>query len=218
VVIIISVYEGIRTFERWEQKLRETEQLKKANLQSQFEGLKSQINPHFLFNSLNTLSSLIEVDAKQAELFLEEMASVYRYLLRANEIKLATLASEIDFLNSYFHLLSTRYGANIHLNQNIDTAYNTYLLPPLTLQLLIENAVKHNVILPEQQLYIHIETRGDNYLVVRNNLHRKNTRALSNHVGLSTIATQYRLLGGGEMQVDDDNAHFTVTLPLLHPN
>ncbi len=217
VLLVISVYEGIRSFERWERTLRETEQLKKANLQSQLEGLKSQINPHFLFNSLNTLSSLIEEDARQAEQFVEEIASVYRYLLRANEMQMATLGSELAFVHSYFHLLRTRYGTNIHLDQVVDSRYNNHLIPPLTLQLLLENAVKHNVVLPGQPLYIHIETNTDGLLMIRNNLQRKNTRVASNQVGLATIATQYRLLGGGTMQVDEDDRFFTVTVPLLLP-
>ncbi|HEX9955774.1 MAG TPA: histidine kinase [Fibrella sp.] len=217
VALVISIYEGIRTFERWERTLRETEELKKANLQSQFESLKNQINPHFLFNSLNILSSLIEEDAEQAEQFVEEIASVYRYLLRSNETQMATLANELAFVHSYFHLLRTRYGANIHLEQAIDTHYHDHLMPPLTLQLLLENAVKHNVILPEQPLYIRIETRADNQLMVRNNLQRKKAHVVSSKVGLANIATQYRLLGGGDMRVDDDDRFFTVTLPLLRP-
>ncbi|GAB3507779.1 hypothetical protein GCM10027341_42840 [Spirosoma knui] len=215
VVSIISLYEGILAFERWERTLRETEQLKKANLQNQFESLKSQINPHFLFNSLNTLSSLIEEDSQQAEQFVEEMASVYRYLLRSNETQLATLADELAFAHSYFHLLRTRYGEHIQLEQTVDPHYQHYLLPPLTLQLLLENTVKHNVILPEQPLHIAIATQPDGRLMVRNNLQRKNSRVLSNQVGLANIATQYELLGGGQLNVEDDAQYFTVTLPLL---
>ncbi|MBO0935849.1 histidine kinase [Fibrella sp. HMF5335] len=215
VLMVIIFYEGIRAFERWERTLRKTEELKKANLQSQFDSLRSQINPHFLFNSLNTLSSLIEEDPEQAEQFVEEMASVYRYLLRSNESQLATLGNELTFAQSYFHLLRTRYGANIHLEQAVDAHFHDHLLPPLTLQLLLENAVKHNVILPEQPLHISIRTEADNRLVVRNNLQRKNTRIISNQVGLTNIATQYRLLGGGDIRVDDDDNFFTVTLPLI---
>lgn len=215
ILLVTAIYEGIRTFERWELTLRETEQLKKANLQSQFEGLKSQINPHFLFNSLNTLSSLIEEDSAQAEEFVEEMASVYRYLLRNNENQLATLSAELAFVQSYFHLLRTRYGANIHLEQAVDQRLYDHLLPPLTLQLLLENAVKHNVILPEQPLVIQIQTDNEAHLIVRNNLQRKNTRVMSNQIGLANIATQYRLMGGGNMHVSDDDGFFTVTLPLI---
>ncbi|MBO0952595.1 sensor histidine kinase [Fibrella forsythiae] len=215
VLMVITLYEGIRAFERWERALRETEELKKANLQSQFDSLRSQINPHFLFNSLNTLSSLIEEDPMQAEQFVGEMASVYRYLLRANETLLAALDNELTFAQSYFHLLHTRYGSNIHLEQIIDERFYNYLLPPLTLQLLLENAVKHNVILPEQPLHISIRTEAGNQLVVRNNLQRKKARILSNQVGLTNIATQYRLLGGGDIRVEEDDQFFTVTLPLI---
>ncbi|WP_428665187.1 sensor histidine kinase [Runella sp.] len=228
VIVVTAVFESINAFEQWEKTLRETEQLKKIHLQTQFEGLKSQINPHFLFNSLNSLSSLIEEDTDQAERFVEEMSSVYRYLLRSNETQLVRLSDELTFANSYFHLLSTRYGENIRLEQAIDDDYQEYLLPPLTLQLLLENAIKHNVILPEQPLHIHIETISAGHpseqtgepgrLRIRNNLQRKSTKVLSNRVGLANITTQYRLLGGGEVVVQDDDAFFTVTLPLIRRN
>ncbi len=228
VVIITAIYESINAFEQWEKTLRETEQLKKLHLQTQFEGLKSQINPHFLFNSLNSLSSLIEEDAGQAERFVEEMSSVYRYLLRSNETPLVRLSDELTFAGSYFHLLSTRYGEHIRLEQAVDANYFDYLLPPLTLQLLLENAVKHNVILPEQPLHIRIETAPNDdtaepesetgRLVIRNNLQRKTTKVLSNRVGLANITTQYRLLGGGEVVVKDDDEFFSVTLPLMRHN
>jgi sensor histidine kinase YesM len=228
VIVVTAVFESINAFEKWEKTLRETEQLKKLHLQTQFEGLKSQINPHFLFNSLNSLSSLIEEDTEQAERFVEEMSSVYRYLLRSNETQLVRLSDELAFANSYFHLLSTRYGENIRLEQAVDANYTDFLLPPLTLQLLLENAVKHNVILPEQPLHILIETAQPNNvqedtedagrLVIRNNLQRKSTRVLSNQVGLANITTQYRLLGGGEVVVKEDGDFFTVTLPLIPGN
>ncbi|CCH52070.1 Inner membrane protein yehU [Fibrisoma limi BUZ 3] len=216
-VVANIVHESVYIFEKWTETLQETERLKKANLQSQFEGLKNQVNPHFLFNSLNTLSSLIEEDTEQAERFIEEMSSVYRYLLRSNETELTTLAAEMQFANSYFHLLRTRYGEHIQLEQAVDAQYNAYLLPPLTLQLLLENVVKHNVILPDQPLFIRIETKTTGELVVKNNLQRRRVRVLSNQVGLANIATKYELLGRGNVVVQDDSQFFTVTLPLLRP-
>lgn len=228
VIVVTAVFESINAFEKWEKTLRETEQLKKLHLQTQFEGLKSQINPHFLFNSLNSLSSLIEEDTEKAERFVEEMSSVYRYLLRSNETQLVRLSEELMFVNSYFHLLSTRYGENIRLEQAVDSNYTDFLLPPLTLQLLLENAVKHNVILPEQPLHIRIETvpsvnsseetEEAGRLIIRNNLQRKSTRVLSNQVGLVNITTQYQLLGGGEVVVKEEDDFFTVTLPLIRHN
>jgi two-component system, LytTR family, sensor kinase len=201
---------------RLRQVEQEQEKLRTASLQSQLDALKQQVNPHFLFNSLNALDSLIEEDPVQARAFLDELCTVYRYLLRFNrDSNLTDLSSELDFIQSYFHLLKTRHGAGLNLHVSVPDQYQTYLLPPLTLQLLVENAVKHNVVLPEQPLHISIRTEAGNRLVVSNNLQRKNTRILSNQVGLTNIATQYRLLGGGEIRVDDDDQFFTVTLPLL---
>jgi sensor histidine kinase YesM len=214
-VVVTAIQEGFYTFELWRKTLTETEQLRKANLQSQFESLKQQINPHFLFNSLNSLSSLIEEDPKQAEVFLDELSSVYRYLLRANESELTTLGTELDFVRSYFYLLRIRYGEGIRLEQRVSDAFMEYLIPPLTLQLLIENAVKHNAILPDQPLTIEILTTKVGRLVVRNNLQRRSVRVPSNRVGLSNIATKYHLLGQGEVSVNEDDRHFTVVLPLL---
>lgn len=215
VLVVSSIYESINFFEQWERTITETERLKKANLQSQFESLKQQINPHFLFNSLNSLSSLIEEDPRQAEVFLEELASVYRYLLRANENQLTPLREELDFVRSYFYLLQIRYGGGIELIEEVNPAFANHLIPPLTLQLLIENAVKHNAILPEQPLVIELHTDPEGWLVVRNTLQRKAVRVPSNRVGLTNIATKYQLLGQGAVNVREDETHFTVTLPLL---
>ncbi len=215
VLIVAAIYESINFFEQWQRTLTETERLKKANLQTQFESLKQQINPHFLFNSLNTLSSLIEDDPAQAEVFLDELSSVYRYLLRSNESELTTLAAELDFVRSYFYLLRIRYGEGIRLEQQVSPSFLDYLIPPLTLQLLVENAVRHNVILPNQPLTIEIRTTKVGRLVVQNNLQRKTIRVPSGRVGLSNIAAKYELLGQGAVNVNEDDRCFTVVLPLL---
>jgi len=214
-LIIIAIYESIMAFNHWQRTLIETEQLRKENLQSQLEGLKSQINPHFLFNSLNSLSSLIEDDPDLAQQFIEEMSSVYRYLLRSNETELATLEQEIQFAQSYFHLLNTRYGNGIRLDLSIDSQLETYLLPPLTLQILFENVVKHNIILPQQPVTIRVSTTPDGRLQVQNNLQRKSVRVASNRIGLSNITAKYELLGQGTVLIQEEAQTFTVTLPLL---
>lgn len=215
-LLVNIVHESIYTFEQWDVALREADQLQQANLRSQLDGLKGQISPHFLFNALNSLSSLIEEDPDQAQKFIDEMSSVYRYLLRANETELATLDQELRFTRSYFHLLRTRHGEHLQLEEVIGEHYHSYQLPPLTLQLLLENAVKHNIILPEQPLHIRIETRDDGRLVVQNNLQRKAIHAVSNQVGLSNIINKYRLLGVGDVDVMDEAPYFTVTLPLIN--
>ncbi|TMI97163.1 MAG: hypothetical protein E6H06_02430, partial [Bacteroidetes bacterium] len=145
-ILATSLNEGAAFYEKWRKMVDEAENLKKENLQSQLEGLKGQVNPHFLFNSLNSLSSLISEDPEKAEKFLDEMSKVYRYLLRTNEEGLTTLDSEMQFIQSYFHMLKTRYGDGLDMETKIDEHYMGYQLPPLTLQMLIENAVKHNMI------------------------------------------------------------------------
>src|SRR6185295_18196633 len=183
-ILATSLNEGAAFYDKWRQTVDEAENLKKENLQSQLEGLKDQVNPHFLFNSLNSLSSLINEDPQKAEKFLDEMSKVYRYLLRTNEDGLTSLDSEMQFINSYFHLLKTRYGDSLALDTRISDKYRNYQLPPLTLQMLVENAVKHNVILKDSPLHIMIMTTNSGKLVVSNNLQRKDRQVSSNRVGL----------------------------------
>lgn len=216
-ILATSLNEGAAFFERWREVVDEAEQLKKENLQSQLEGLKGQVNPHFLFNSLNSLSSLISDDPVKAEKFLDEMSKVYRYLLRTNEDGLTTLQAEMDFINSYFHLLKTRYGDGLEMKTTIEERFLNYLLPPLTLQMLIENAVKHNMILKHKPLQIMILTTNSSRLIVSNNLQRKDRMVSSNKVGLSNIVKKYRLMKQEEISVRDDGKEFAVIVPLIHP-
>lgn len=194
---------------------QEQEKLRTANLQSQLDALKQQVNPHFLFNSLNVLDSLIEDDPKQARIFLEELSTVYRYLLRSNDQHLTDLVTELAFVNSYFNLLKTRYGAGLTLVIAVDEQFGHYRIPPLTLQLLLENAVKHNMILTEQPLIVEIKTDEQAFLSVRNTLQKKQSRVLSNGVGLSNILTKYQMLGQPVPTVQEIDGQFIVTLPLI---
>ncbi|GAB3996143.1 histidine kinase [Spirosoma daeguense] len=225
-LLSVSIDETTYSLAKWRENALEREQLKKINLQSQLASLKSQVNPHFLFNSLNSLSSLIADEPEQAEQFVDEMAKVYRYLLQTNESELTTLSTELSFIDSYYHLLKTRYRAGIRLEVDVPTECQAYLLPPLTLQMLVENAVKHNVISASRPLLLEIRvvlnhesgTYQHCQLMVRNNLQRKTgTGVLSNHVGLSNIAAKYQLLAKTEPSVRDDDGYFTVILPLLMP-
>jgi sensor histidine kinase YesM len=214
-LLATSLNEGAAFFEKWRKLVDESEQLKKANLQSQLEGLKGQVNPHFLFNSLNSLSSLISDDPDKAEKFLDEMSKVYRYLLRTNEDGLTTLEAEMQFIHSYFHLLKTRYGDSLDMEILIDERYAGYLIPPLTLQMLVENAVKHNMLLRDSPLKILIMTTNSGRLVVSNNLQRKDRMVSSNKVGLTNIVNKYRLMKQEEITVRDDGKEFAVVVPLI---
>lgn len=208
--------EGASTIVQWQDTLSESEQLKKVTLQSRLDGLKDQVNPHFLFNSLNSLSSLISEDPKMASKFLDEMSKVYRYLLRNNEEGLTTLTAELQFVRSYFHLLKTRYGDGIDIRINVDAACMNAQIPPLTLQLLIENAVKHNVILKEQPLQIDIIAHNDGKLLVKNCLQPKVVKLPSTKIGLNNIKSKYKLLNQPDIEVRETGKEFIVSVPLIN--
>ncbi|MFC5408260.1 sensor histidine kinase [Larkinella bovis] len=215
VILYIGLYEGLYSLTKWKENSLQAEAYKREVLLNQLDVLKNQINPHFLFNSLNALSSLISEAPEQAEQYVDEMARVYRYLLQTNENTLTTLDKELDFIRSYYHLLKMRYQAGVSLSIAVSETYQTHQLPPLTLQLLVENTVKHNRVQSGKPLRIQIETTPDGWLRVRNNLQRKTIRVASNRVGLTNITAKYRLLGAAEPVIEETDGYFTVTLPLL---
>jgi two-component system, LytTR family, sensor kinase len=210
-----TMWESEYTLEKLRTSLIEKEQLEQLTIQHEFEELKSQVNPHFLFNCFNTLSSLISEDQKQAENFLNELSKVYRYLLRNNENGLSTLQTEIKFIESYYRLLRTRHGESVELHIEIDKKYEQYLLPSLSLQLLVENAVKHNVLSKSKCLVIDIFTTSGNKLVVSNNLQLRTVKAPSNKIGLDNIRGKYELLDQSGFHVLEDSNSFSVVLPLI---
>ncbi|RAJ97461.1 7TM protein involved in diverse intracellular signaling [Larkinella arboricola] len=191
------------------------QQLKQQFTEAQMRALQSQVNPHFLFNSLNTLSALIDENPQQATDYVDELSSVYRYLLRAGDSELTSLSVELNFIRSYLHLLKTRYGQSICTEIAVADTFQDALLPPLTLQLLVENAVKHNRALLEEPLTIRIGTTEVGHLVVENNIQRRAVRVESNGVGLSNITDKYRLLNHPTPRIEEANGWFRVTLPLL---
>jgi sensor histidine kinase YesM len=214
-LIFETLYEADFVLERYKQSIEEKENLQVLAIQTEFESLKNQVNPHFLFNCFNTLSSLIATDKSRAEIFLNELSKVYRYLLRTNETGLSTVDTEIKFIKSYYQLLYTRHGSAVQLNIEIDKRYGPYLLPSLSLQLLVENCVKHNVLSKTKPLVIDIFTTAGNRLVVNNNLQRRTNKVPSNKVGLENIRTKYELLRQKGFQILEDEKNFTVVLPLI---
>jgi LytS/YehU family sensor histidine kinase len=160
---------------------------------------------------------LVSEDPNRAEWFIEELASVYRYLLQTHEHSLTTLENEIKFIQAYFHLLQTRFGKGIELELNIDEQYFSYQLPPLTLQLLVENAVKHNIISPAKPLVIRIFTDEVSNLYVLNTLRKRQVTVPSNQTGLSNITRKFRLLNQPDVVVKQTEDCFQVVIPLLKP-
>ncbi|MBK8568274.1 MAG: histidine kinase [Saprospiraceae bacterium] len=213
-IIITTFYEGITFFEKWKEAITEAEELEKLTLESQFRSLQSQLNPHFLFNSFNVLSSLISESPRRAEDFVDNLSNVYRYLLRSNEHELATVGEELRFIRSYFHLLATRHDTGILLETTVKKGGLDKKLPTLALQVLVENAVKHNEISPEKPLKIELLESGS-VLLVRNNIQRKATRPQSNQVGLENLRQRYELLGVEGFGVKEDGKFFSVSLPMI---
>jgi len=218
VMLSDTLWESEFIYKKYKESIIEKEEVQQVSIQQEFDTLKSQVNPHFLFNCFNTLSSLISEDKDQAEIFLIELSKVYRYLLRSNEDSLSTLQDELNFIQSYYRLLEMRHGDAIRLQVEVDKKYHKYLLPSLSLQLLVENAVKHNVVSKNQPLIIDIFSMEGNRLAVNNNLQLKKIKLPSNKIGLSNIKSKYELLKQGGYEVLQDAKNFTVVLPLIWNN
>ncbi|MGZ5247168.1 MAG: sensor histidine kinase, partial [Flavitalea sp.] len=217
-LIFASLWEVVYIIDKYKESASEIDVLEQLQLQQEFDGLKQKVNPHFLFNCFNTLSSLITEDKNKAENFLDEMSKVYRYLLRNNEDGMSTLENEIKFIKSYFELLKTRYGDAVNFQLEVDRQYFNYLLPSLSLQMLVENAVKHNSLSRSKPLTIEIFTTAGNKLVVNNNLQRKNINGQSNKIGLQNIRAKYDLIKLPGFQAIEEGNNYTVVLPLLWNN
>lgn len=216
-VLVENLYEADYTRLRYQESREDLRRLELAAEQQEFAALKNAVNPHFLFNCFNTLSSLISEDPPRANRFLGELSKVYRYLLLNNRETLTTLADEIDFIRSYCQLLKTRYGNALEVNIDLHPHYAGYLIPSLSLQLLVENAVKHNIVATDQPLTIDIFTIENNQLIVNNNRQSKAVRAVSTRIGLENIRMKYQLLQQAGFQVIEDERNFTVALPLVKP-
>ena len=209
------LHEGFDSFERWKTTLTETEKLKTAYTQSQLLGLKSQVNPHFLFNSLNSLSSLISEDAEKAETFLNELTKVYRYLLRTHDEKLVTLETELQFIQSYYYLLKARYGECVDLQIDIDESRHNHYVSPLLLQTIFEYSVNNNILLKECPLKfsISIDKRGS--LLVENNMQVKQTAVSASIEGIANLIEKYKLLCTERVEISRREAVFSVKIPLI---
>ncbi|HOZ79116.1 MAG TPA: histidine kinase [Ferruginibacter sp.] len=213
-IFITFLMEGIARYKDWKQNWMETERLNEVYKQTQLNGLKSQVNPHFLFNSLNSLSGLIQDDEEKAEKFLDEMSKVYRYMLRNDNEQLVSLATELSFVRSYVYVLNTRYGSGLQISIDIKESSLDKLLAPLTLQVVIENSFSLNIVSKSTPLHIHI-SGDDNRLVIENNIQPKTiTDALDFEAGLDNLIRKYELLNM-PVSVNDNSAQRVIYIPLF---
>lgn len=214
--VVLLVYEGSYLTRRLKDVEIEKEKLETKNVSSQLEGLKNKVSPHFLFNSLNTLCNLIPESPERAESFVRKLSKVYRYILEIRDKKLISLKEELDYLKSYTYLLKERFMDNIQIEVDIDPKFHDRLIIPLALQILLENAIKHNVISKDRPLHIHVYIDESEKLVVKNNLQKKNHVPSSTKFGLQNIKDRYRFFTDKTVDVIPTTMHFIVILPLIN--
>ncbi len=212
VLLFAAIYVYIRTRDR---RLKKQARVEQEKIQAQFETLKSQVSPHFLFNSFNTLLSLIETDPKKAAVYVEKLSDLFRNILRYRELDLISLKEELSLIKAYAYLQEQRFGKNFRLEIVLSEASQQSLIPPLTLQLLLENAIKHNIITHQKPLLVSIKTEGD-WLVVTNNLQAKPNPELSTGFGLRSISDRYKLLSERQIRIEPGDTHYKISLPLLY--
>lgn len=214
-IIISVIYECVYFFSMWKQSIVEAEELKRQQVLSQYEALKSQVNPHFLFNSLNTLAGLIEEDQTRAVEYVQQLSKVYRHILQSSDKETISLKEEMNFLRSYIFLLKMRFGENLITEISIDEKLNNALVPALAVQQLVENAIKHNIISTSQPLHLTVSADSSGRLSVVNNLQKKMSFEQSSGFGLSSLRHRFHLLGSDDVRVEETEATFRVTIPLL---
>ena len=215
---IIACYEAIYYYAQLKDSISEKEEAKQAHIRSELQGLRNQVNPHFLFNSLNTLMHIVGEDPKLARRFLQRLSKVYRYILESRNEPLIPLKEELEFIRSYIFLQEERFRGNLQVDMNVDELFYPYQIVPLSLQILFENAIKHNIISKQNPLHIDVYINEDLQLVVSNNLQRKNQVIHSTQVGLENISKRYRYFTDKEIDIHEDGSAFTVAIPLIHPN
>lgn len=214
-VLIMAIYEAIYFYIRLKQSVREEEQSKQAIVQAQLDALRNQAQPHFFFNTLNTLRDIIDQNPKEdAKEFVDKLSDIYRYLLEAGNANLIPLKKELRFSKAYIHIQSERFGDNLKLNWDIPEISLETMIVPMSLQLLLENAIKHNVISKAKPLLINVAVQN-NELVVYNIMEPKSTKLPSTKIGLANIEKRYTLISDKSIKIKNDGNRFTVSLPLI---
>ncbi|WP_108807532.1 sensor histidine kinase [Aquimarina spinulae] len=214
-IMIMAIYEAMYYYVRLKKSIREEEQTKQVMIQAQLDTLRNQAQPHFLFNSLNTLRDIIDQDSKEdAKGFVDNLSNVYRFILESGNTNLIAVEKELKFAKAYVYIQSERFGDNLQMNWNVPENKLTSMIVPMSLQLLIENAIKHNIVSRAKPLIITV-TIKDDFLVVHNKIQTKSTKVPSTKIGLKNIEQRYALITNKLPEITSDGIQFTVSLPLL---
>jgi sensor histidine kinase YesM len=216
-LVFMAIFTARSWLMEWRKSAIEAEQLRSEKLASQYQSLKDQLNPHFLFNSLNALSNLVYEDADKSAAFIQKLSKIYRYVLDVQQEELVELDRELDFANNYLELQKIRFEENLNYKVEVPNCKGCFL-PPLSLQLLLENAIKHNIASQENPLYISILQKGDELWVSNSFQPKTSQNEPSTGVGLENIKSRYRLLSNRAPEIVQTEQEFFVRLPLLKIN
>ena len=212
-IYVFTIVTGLEFFQMWKEGLIKQESLQRKTVELQLEAIKNQVNPHFLFNSLNCLSSLVHKDQDLAVEFIEKLSDIYRYVLEQKNKKTIAWKNEKQFLENYLELMKIRFSENLNYRITIDENEKIQVVP-LSVQILVENAIKHNVISDEKALFIEVFKEED-YIVIRNNLQPKKIIEESHNIGLENIRLQYEIISRRKVQTTNMDGCFTVKLPII---
>lgn len=198
---------------QYQQQVIENEHLQAENMLIHYETLERQVQPHFLFNSLNTLNGLIGVDDEKAHNYLQQLATTFRYIMQKE--KVVTLEQELEFTRAYIYLMQIRHGDYLKINLNIDSALLHYQVVPISLQLLVENAIKHNIISARHPLTIDIRTTPEKTIIVSNTIQPKSDQEESSGIGLINLAQRYSIVFSKEINIVQTEENFSVEIPVI---
>jgi len=213
--VISFIHEGVYLYIMWMKSDKRSQQLEKESLLFQFETLRNQVNPHFLFNSFNTLISLIEEDKDAAVEYVQRLSDFFRTILHLRDKSMISIQEELELIKNYAYLQMKRYGQNLVLKNSIPSSVLLKGIAPLTLQMLVENAIKHNVIASGRPLNIEISLTSNDYIMVKNNIQKRMVEENSSGLGLQNIRNRYKFLSDKEVEIIVSSSYFSVAIPLL---
>ncbi len=212
--MISSIYASVAFFIQWKENLLRTQALEKANLEARYDTLRNQVNPHFLFNSLNTLLMLVN-DNPVASRYVESISEIMRYMLQSRDKEAVLLRDELNIARDYVFIQQSRFGDKLQVEFDVPEKYYHYAMPPLALQMLLENAIKHNVVSKDDPLRVRVYAIDNLFVVIENTVKAKIDKDPSTGVGLNNIRNRYIHLAGKDIIVKNENSKFVVMLPLF---
>ncbi|MEZ4816391.1 MAG: histidine kinase [Flavobacteriaceae bacterium] len=213
IIIVLLYINSTYFFSSWEKSLIKNQEISKQRIKQELLALKNQINPHFLFNNLNTLSHLVSEKSQEAEAYIIQFSTIYRYLLEEKKADLVAIEKEFKMIHSFMYLLKIKHGDAVEFIYKTED-FKNFKIATFTLQLLIENAVKHNIISPENKLFISIFVEHP-YLIVKNNVLQKANYIYSSGIGLDNIINRYKILSQKEVIIEETDKEFVVKIPII---